>query len=1091
MKLTNLSLAIMVALGVAACGGSDDNNSNKPADPSTPPAPAPDNNKPQPQPETKNDDKIVDPTGTNVVDGRDLSKESTVGGLQYIRRDGSDYDRVYNPDKMASATPLLGVSLDEQNPKLTNIVLARRDLEREADKAVRAQFAGGIEKEPLTHEGKAPATPSLQVENFKNVDILAGAFKQVGSADFSKADNRLGADHNIDTHIQNNTDKDGEFTRERVEYVYTPRFEYRQPFVDYPNAKADNLTKESDSDTALTPSTDEEARPLPPGLPGRAALQEELKNVNPVGKGYWTDEKANISSRHPVNTGTGKDGVFGGFLNHERLYGNMNSGTDSSPDDAANSADATAWRNKGTRYSNAQPNSVPPIMGSASGQVRVDRTGDVYYDPTKVNAKTDSVVNWNNAYQGTVERTTSVGPAPLPANYKSSKTYDYRNSYTAGAYPDYPYPMFGYPYTEYNEEDNDTLTPGKEPNKHEHIYLEREKFTAIREPKYIRPLVNPVANEWTWTLAQEWKINYTVKRERYTPTYDNNGHRNGKSATPYSTDYDLGDAETGIQGDNKAPQSAMDGKISAKLGTAFSGAGGCDGDLVVCTYDKADRELVWAYWKDPVNQGGGQRGEFRGPFYIGWDQDNNTVQFSDTRIWKAGSPGYKAEYEKKYGANLIWWSTQDSAFENWATSQGLDPRARRVDRNVSGKGGEGSEDLVWGNQPDGMQASGKDARDRDVEIQPTGDITNGLIRIGNIPNNEFRKMPTLGQELKWDTQAGVWKDHHKTSTRIFGHYHLAYADQDKREVKDMSMNSYLGARSFVAKVKDMIPNASAPVQSPWGYVPDLDSAPVKYSIGAEPMTLHKVQYGRVTSNLDLASGEGPLGDGFLRAPFGKKGTGDTVDNYFFRGVDATSIEDMAKLPQEGSATYNGHALMYGINNDYHGITGDVNVTPPKKDLPNAFDGRSQHLGNGSTARYGLGNFVEANVDFATRKVKGDVYNAWLVDEAKSTVVHDKLVAFEGDITGNTVIGKADRTYIPGNDEATFRAAFFGSKAEEMGGAFNSVKPDDKYGSAYEVGDWGGVFGAKKTGSGGNTFQGDDSNNLYGNTNVAPANNYNE
>ena len=103
-----------------------------------------------------------------------------------------------------------------------------------------------------------------------------------------------------------------------------------------------------------------------------------------------------------------------------------------------------------------------------------------------------------------------------------------------------------------------------------------------------------------------------------------------------------------------------------------------------------------------------------------------------------------------------------------------------------------------------------------------------------------------------------------------------------------------------------------------------------------------------------------------------------------------------------------------------------------------------------------------------------------MNENKSTVVHDKLVAFEGDITGNTVIGKADRAYIPGNDEADFRAAFFGKQAEEMGGSFNSVKPDDKYGSAYEVGDWGGVFGAAKTG-GSNTFQGDDSNNVYGNT----------
>ena len=119
------------------------------------------------------------------------------------------------------------------------------------------------------------------------------------------------------------------------------------------------------------------------------------------------------------------------------------------------------------------------------------------------------------------------------------------------------------------------------------------------------------------------------------------------------------------------------------------------------------------------------------------------------------------------------------------------------------------------------------------------------------------------------------------------------------------------------------------------------------------------------------------------------------------------------------------------------------------------------------------------MDFGARKVKGDVYNTWLVTDDKPTVVHDKLVAFEGDITGNTVLGTADRTYVPGDDKADFRAAFFGKEADEMGGSFNSVKPEDKYGSAYETGDWGGVFGAKKLGSS-NTFQGDDGANVYGN-----------
>ena len=401
---------------------------------------------------------------------------------------------------------------------------------------------------------------------------------------------------------------------------------------------------------------------------------------------------------------------------------------------------------------------------------------------------------------------------------------------------------------------------------------------------------------------------------------------------------------------------------------------------------------------------------------------------------ETGRPGYRPEYERKYGANLIWWSTQDSAFENWATMEGWNPRARRVDNNVSDKGGEGSEDLVWA---DG-QNNGKYARDRDLEIQPTGDITNGLIRIGN-------GRPTLGQELLWDKEDGQWKDHHKTTTRIFGHYHLAWRDTDEKKTKPMGMNSYLGARSFVAQVKGRLQTPSHQ-----GFYSDLDSPADLYSIGAQPMTLKKVQYGRVTTQLDKDHGEGPFDGGFLRAPFAKKGTADSVDNYFFRGIDATSVEDM---PKEGSAKYQGHALMYGINNDFHGMTGKLDHT---QNLPNAFAGVIR--GN---AQMGLGNFVEADVDFATRKVKGDVYNAWLVSDKSPSVVHDKLVSFTGDITGNTVLGTADRTYIPGNDKADFRAAFFGKEADEMGGSFNSVKPDDKYGSAYEYGDWGGVFGAKK------------------------------
>ena len=76
-----------------------------------------------------------------------------------------------------------------------------------------------------------------------------------------------------------------------------------------------------------------------------------------------------------------------------------------------------------------------------------------------------------------------------------------------------------------------------------------------------------------------------------------------------------------------------------------------------------------------------------------------------------------------------------------------------------------------------------------------------------------------------------------------------------------------------------------------------------------------------------------------------------------------------------------------------------------------------------------------------------------------------------------MVGTADRKYVTGDDNAVFKASFFGEKAEEMGGSFNSVKDNQKYGSAYETADWGGVFGATRGET--NTFQGDDSQNLYG------------
>ena len=1109
MKTNNLTLAVLIALGAAACGGNGDSTA--------PPANPQQDNKPAPQPKpdegnktAEQDQSIIDPTGTHVVDNRDLSKESTVGGLQYIRREGSTYDRVYNPDKPASATPLLGVSLNEQNPKLTNIVLARRDLEREENQAVRAQFAGGNSTEPLTYDGKPQETPTLQNENFKNVDVLAGAFKQVGSAVFDDPNNRLDpSTHNISTHIQNNTDKDGEFTRERVTHVYTPRYEYRQPYVDYPHAaNPADIGKEHVANQGGPVGTSFTAPPAPPlfdnpykPVTQRVSTVEELEArlINSGNNPEWVDwatKNVNDNSRHVANIGTNKHYASGEIYNDADRYGSFNQGEDDSPTNASGSRPATTWRNDGATPADSGHNDRddasyrytddPTSQADAGPLGRAQKSNLVDWNGARVNLDREGGAN-SGAYHNTYRQGhQSIGVGGNKPQLSIGINSGYRNAYPNGAYPIYSKALFAYPNVPYDEANNnaiDTRTNGvnENPMDHEHIYLEREEYTAIRQIKNIRPLVNPVPNEWDWRLNQTWGVTYHVSVQNKKREWDAVNNTWGPwqddgPPTVYQKATAL-NAETHpnvYDNDHTSVTARRSGIITDRL---LNGTNCGAGPQIECTISGWEKHLISATWDDPKNLGGGQRGEFRGPPYIGWKEDDRVVRFADPRIWQKGASGYRPEYENKYGANLIWWSTQDSAFENHATSNGWEPRARRVDINTENcpggdKCGEGKEDLVWGKN---TVPHGTNARDRDVEIQPTGDITNGLIRIGGYgkhgegqpeAGNAALQMKTLGEEMTFDGTR--WKDHHKTSTRIFGHYHLAYANVDDRQVKAMSMNSYSGVRSFVSQVEKTLPNSVN------GYKADLDSKPTQYSIGAQPITLHKVQYGRVTSNLDLtASGANLFQNGFLRAPFEKKGTDDSVDNYFFRGVDATTIEQMNALPSNLTARYEGHALMYGIDNSFHG------VGPGNKSLPNAFNGIEQ-----SDHTLGLGNFVEANVNFGTKKVNGDVYNAWLKQLDKPGVYKDRLVTFSGDIIGNTVIGTADRVYAPDDDQADFRAAFFGENAEEMGGSFNSVKATNKYGSAYEVGDWGGVFGATKTGSS-NTFQGDDSGNNYGGTTGAP------
>lgn len=694
MKLTNLSLAIMVAVGVAACGGSGDDNGNKPVDPPKNNNQGQNDNKQTPPPPDAGQ-HIVDPTGTQVVDDKDLTKQNTVGTLQYVRREDSQYDRVNNPSKPASASPLLGVTLNDQNPSLTNIVLARQNLTRADGVAVKAQFAGSDNPIPVGLDGTANLDSvkngkSLQEENFGNVDVLAGLY-QVGA---------------------NNAD----------------------------------------------------------------------------GKHLDDGTTANVANNVDAKTGKIKRTAVAGTDVYQ--YG------------------------------------------------KVDPTTGKRVAPTKVSAGVTA----------------------------------------------------------------DTPTPGQHTN-----------LTASTAAE-LSAIIDPA----------QWQEK------------DGGIKRTGKD---------------------------IDGK-----------------DLYVYRGDTAAGPAT------PV--------------------DKKVVTLADAKAKGA-----------RYGDQLVWWTAPETAFENEFTRTGKALTAAELTAAL--------------------------APDNPASLAHSAAATNGLVRVGG-------GLSTLGQELNWNKDENKWEDHHNTTTRIFGRYHLAYADSAAdskvKGAKPVALNSFKGAKSFIAE-----------------YEKDKPTKATQYSLGAEPMTLQNVQYGRVTTNLDVDAGDAGYPDGFIRSPYKNKNDSTAVDNYFYRGTNATTIEQMAALPSDQTATYHGHALMYGIDNSFHG--------GGARNLPNAFAGATDGLG--------LGNFVEAQANFGTKRMIGKVYNEWLLDASKAATTRDNLVQFQGTITGNTVVGTADRTYIAGDDNATFKASFFGEKAEELGGSFNSVKDADKYGDAYGSGDWGGVFGASKGAATSNTFQGDDGANNYG------------
>lgn len=232
--------------------------------------------------------------------------------------------------------------------------------------------------------------------------------------------------------------------------------------------------------------------------------------------------------------------------------------------------------------------------------------------------------------------------------------------------------------------------------------------------------------------------------------------------------------------------------------------------------------------------------------------------------------------------------------------------------------------------------------------------------------------------------------------------------------------------------------------------------------GVTEVKLANVQYGRLTTNIDrLADDPREVNEKtgeresmrLIPRPFLAKGKEGSVDIYFYRGTNETTIEQMNKVKAEakeklgGKINYLGHALTYGVSPVLTVNDGASGL------LPNSF-------GDGDQTVQTFGNFVEATFDTANSSLKGNIYNFINKDaggkdkDGKATKFeYQKLIGFEGAVHGNTAIGTANYAGETGN----FRGSFFGPNAEELGGNITSVTNKDGYGAA----NWGAVFGAEQ------------------------------
>ena len=219
----------------------------------------------------------------------------------------------------------------------------------------------------------------------------------------------------------------------------------------------------------------------------------------------------------------------------------------------------------------------------------------------------------------------------------------------------------------------------------------------------------------------------------------------------------------------------------------------------------------------------------------------------------------------------------------------------------------------------------------------------------------------------------------------------------------------------------------------------------KYNAGSK---LSHVQYGRVTSKLhgvfpkDLKDGKDVAQYGTKVASFGGYGEQGTEDNYFFRGVNNTSAAQVGALKDAyfgseaagGSLHYQGHAVTYNLPDDYK-LAG--------------------HLPNALGAEYALvsGTHVAADIDLASKNVKGSLYNVWTKTNTalQSDEVNHELVNFNGTLANDGSIAGTAKAPVLDNADGVLRASLYGDKAQELGGLVASKDTTNN---------WGAAFGAK-------------------------------